>query len=287
MDLSQNTQKTYVLKRNLKEWHTNPETGFLIRRVYGETERFTYHDHDYYEIFLTVSGTIKHYINGKNQSLVPGCLVFIRPSDKHLYVYQNEKNYEFVNVALDPEIIEGMFSYLKNVTDTAEFITSFLPPTARLTVNEVQSFMKKIDSFNAFQQEDIQSKKLKIRTFLLEVFAKHFINNASETKNEVPLWLDITCDKMKKPENFTVGIKRMVELSGKTQEHLARCVKKYFGVTLSEYINDLRLNYAVNLITSTNLKVTDICYEAGFGNISTFYTLFQNKYGVAPKQFRN
>ena len=83
-------------KHQEKEWHVDTQTGFSIRRVYGETERFVFHDHDYYEIFLTISGTIKHYVNGQIQNLDPGCLVFIRPQDKHLYVYQNEKNYEFL-----------------------------------------------------------------------------------------------------------------------------------------------------------------------------------------------
>lgn len=269
-----------------KIWHVNQDTGFTIRRVYGETERFTYHDHDYYEIFLTISGTIKHNINGKTQHLEPGCLVFIRPEDRHLYVYQNEKKYEFVNITLDPELIDGLFAYLNQITDTSLYLSCNLPPITRLSDHDVQSFMKKVDNFNTFQQEDLLEKKIKIRTFLLDVFTKYFVKQNNNAESEVPTWLENVCEQMKKTENFTVGIKRMVELSGKTQEHLARSMQKFYRVTLSEYINDLRLNYAVNLISSTNFKVTEICYEAGFGNISTFYSLFKAKHGISPKKFR-
>ncbi len=275
------------LKHHEKQWHVNRDTGFSIRRVYGETERFSYHDHDYYEIFLTISGTIKHNINGHIQHLEPGCLVFIRPQDRHLYVYQNEKNYEFVNITLDPALIDGLFSYLNPVVETSVFISSELPPSTRLSDHDIQSFLKKVDAFNTFQQEEVVTKKLKIRTFLLDIFSKHFVKHNNNEESEIPVWLEIACEQMKKTENFTAGIKRMVALSGKTQEHLARCMQKYFHVTLSEYINDLRLNYAVNLISNTNLKITDICYEAGFGNISTFYSLFLNKYDVSPKKFRD
>ena len=286
-----NTKSTFPTplsepKHHKKEWHVNLETGFHIRRVYGETERFTFHDHDYFEIFLTISGTIKHYINGQTQYLEPGCLVFIRPSDKHLYVYQNEKNYEFVNITLDPEVIDGLFIYLNPVINTDTFLNKDLPPVVRLADHDMQSFMKKVDAFNTFQQEDILAQKTKIRTFLLDTFVKFFINYENNTQSETPIWLDIVCEQMKKTENFTIGIKRMVELSGKTQEHLARSMQKYYHVTLSEYINDLRLNYAVNLIKNTNLKITDICYEAGFGNISTFYSVFQQKFNISPKKFR-
>lgn len=269
-----------------KKWHLDLKTGFLLRQVYGETEKFIYHTHEFYELFLTVSNTIIHYVNGKIQTLEPGCLVFIRPSDKHLFVYRDEKNYVFINLALEKEIVDGMFDYLSSVSEIAGFLNAPLPPTVRLTNMEKQSFLKKIDDFNVVSQEDIQTKKLKIRSFLLDTFINYFLNRPNEKQSEIPLWLEATCEKMKKPANFSAGIKKMVEISGKSQEYLSRSVKKHYNVTLSEFINELRLNYAVNLITNTNLKITDICYESGFGNMSTFYTLFQKQYGMSPKKFR-
>ena len=270
-----------------KKWHLDEETGFLLRQVYGETERFVYHTHEYYELFLTVSGAITHYINGVTQTLEPGCLVFIRPNDKHLFVYREEKNYAFINLALDSEITERMFNYLNPAKDISEYLTSPLPLTVRLTTAEKQEFMKKIDDFNIVSKEDTTAKKLKIRSFILDVFINYFINRSEKThSDQVPLWLEVTREKMKKPANFVAGIKRMVEISGKSQEHVSRSLKKYYNITLSEFVNDLRLNYAVNLITNTNLKITDICYESGFGNIASFYTLFQKSYGESPKKFR-
>ena len=269
-----------------KKWHLDETTGFLLRQVYGETEKFIYHTHDYYELFLTVSGTITHYVNGLTQIMEPGTLAFIRPSDKHLFVYREEKNYAFINLAFDSEIVDGMVNYLSSAADVYGYLTSAFPPVVKLTTLEKQDFMKRIDDFNVVSNEDVTTKKLKIRSFVLDTFINFFINRSDETPSEIPLWLEITKEKMKKPANFVAGIKRMVEISGKSQEHLSRSLKKYYNTTLSEYINELRLSYAYNLIINTNLKITDICYEAGFGNLASFYTLFQKNYGTSPKNFR-
>ena len=91
---------------------------------------------------------------------------------------------------------------------------------------------------------------------------------------------------MKKPDNFTLGQNRMVEICGKSPEHLSRTMKKYMNVTPTDFINNLKVNYAANLLANTNLKITDICYEAGFGNISYFYMLFNDAYWKTPKDFR-
>lgn len=92
-------------------------------------------------------------------------------------------------------------------------------------------------------------------------------------------------EKMKKPENFIRGSERMLELSGKTREHLSRSMKKYYN-TPTTYINELKLNYAINLMYSSNLSITDICFECGFSNISWFYKLFEREYGISPAKFK-
>lgn len=264
----------------------NTETGFIFRRVYGQTENFIFHTHKFYEVFLTISGNIIHCVNNEIQILEPGCLVFMRPDDIHRYIYKKERNFAFINLAFSREIADGMFAFLNGATDISEFLNSPLPTVVRLTQREMQTLLKKADLFNTVDNDDIITQKLNVRIFLMDIFIKYFIGRKNETRNDMPVWLEETCDRMKKPENFIAGIKRMVEISGKTQEHLARTLKKYCHVSLSQFVNELRLNYAVNLIVNTNLKITDICYEAGFGNISSFYTLFHETYNTSPKKFR-
>ena len=53
-----------ITKKLLAQKHTNSETGFLLRHIYGKTERFSEHTHDFYEIFLTINGNITHFVNG-------------------------------------------------------------------------------------------------------------------------------------------------------------------------------------------------------------------------------
>ena len=273
-------------KKLLSGNHTNPDTGFLLRHIYGKTERFVLHTHEFYEIFLTVSGNIIHSVNGHTQTLEPGCLVLMRPDDVHRYIYRNEPDYEFVNLAIDAKIIDSVRAFLNEAADTEFLFHDDIPTVVRLTGSEMRSYLKKIEYFYTEDNSDIQQRKLRIRSFLTDVFIRYFLKKNPDEQSDVPLWLEETMDKMKKKENFTMGIQRMTEISGKTQEHLARCVKKHYGVTLSRFVNELRINYAVNLMLNTNLSITDICYESGFGNISNFYTNFRDIYNMSPKEFR-
>ena len=50
--------------------------------------------------------------------------------------------------------------------------------------------------------------------------------------------------------------------------------------------NELRLGYAANLLLSSNLSATDICYECGFCNLSWFYNAFEEKFEMSPIEYR-
>ena len=264
----------------------NPNTGYKFHTTYGHTGKTRTHYHEYYEIFLTVKGNVIHCINKTIQILDPGCLVFIRPDDVHGYMYNEGEEYEFVNLAMSIELLEDMIAYIKPAYDCMHMLKSEFPPVSRLTKNETATLLKKLNALNLVQNQNSAEQKLQIRQLILEIFSQYFITRAAISETDLPLWLTETCRLMKKPENFVLGQKRMSEICGKSPEHLSRTMKKYMNLTPTDFINDLKINYAANLLANTNLKISDICYESGFGNISHFYTLFNKAYHKSPKEFR-
>jgi AraC-like DNA-binding protein len=67
--------------------------------------------------------------------------------------------------------------------------------------------------------------------------------------------------------------------------HLCRVFKKATGVTVTNYINDLRVNRACRMLSDGEKNVTQACYECGFENLSYFIQVFRAKMGATPKQW--
>ena len=62
--------------------------------------------------------------------------------------------------------------------------------------------------------------------------------------------------------------------------------RKHCGMTLGEYLTQLRLSQAQRLLATSEAKVVDIAFESGFGSISRFYQVFQRACGQSPKMYR-
>ena len=48
-----------------------------------------------------------------------------------------------------------------------------------------------------------------------------------------------------------------------------------------------KLNYAANQLIHTDSSILDICLDVGFSNLSYFYRIFQEEYGLSPAKFRH
>ena len=65
-----------------------------------------------------------------------------------------------------------------------------------------------------------------------------------------------------------------------------RVFKKEAGISYSEYINNLKLEKAAELLRTGFLSVTEVCEQVGVTNTSYFYTLFKKNFKTTPQHYR-
>mgnify|MGYP005852418207 CR=1 FL=1 len=67
---------------------------------------------------------------------------------------------------------------------------------------------------------------------------------------------------------------------------LAHLFKEQMGITLVDYLTNVRISQAKRLLLSTDKSCTTICFEVGYNNQSYFTRTFKDMVGMTPRQFR-
>jgi AraC-like DNA-binding protein len=62
--------------------------------------------------------------------------------------------------------------------------------------------------------------------------------------------------------------------------------REAMGTTLSGYLNQVRLTEAQHLLLSTRKKIFTVALESGFGSQSRFFSIFRQRFGTTPTQYR-
>lgn len=245
------------------------------------------HCHEFYEIFITDKGSVKHWANGKVQELPEGTLVFIRPDDVHTYVYNPKPNNTtgYINLSFSIDVANNLFSYLSDSFPYKKLLSSSMPPMVILNKTEKKRIISQLNDINALDWNNKTAINLYVKSLLADIFVRHFFFDFSVSNSDYPFWFANLLKEMEDPKNFVAGTKRMIELSKKSRDHLARTVRKYLNLSLTEYINNLRINYAANLLLNSNYSIIDICFLCGFQNLGYFYKVFKKNYDMSPAKF--
>lgn len=244
------------------------------------------HTHEFFEIFLLIDGRIEHVVNGRHIILSAGSMTLIRPDDAHYYRPVPGCTCQVINLAIARRAIYDLLAYLGEGFQAQRILDLELPPMVNLTPPDKQRVQAKLEQLHRIPIENSTAKRTALRMLLFELMALYVPISVHEAKSDMPGWLKRSCEEMQKPQNLILGVPRMLELAAVSPEHLSRTVRKFLHRTPTNYINDLRLTYAANLLTHGDRSIVDIAAEVGFDSLSYFYTLFKTQYGQTPRQFR-
>lgn len=73
---------------------------------------------------------------------------------------------------------------------------------------------------------------------------------------------------------------------GVATAYLQRLFKQVSGMTIMEYINDMRFKRSKYLLTHTKLSIADVSENAGFGSRQRLSQIFRDKERCSPGQYR-
>lgn len=83
-----------------------------------------------------------------------------------------------------------------------------------------------------------------------------------------------------------ITLKTASRLIGMSESGFAKFFKRNMDCSFNDYLIDLRIDLACDLLGTTDDKIIDICYKAGFNNLSNFNRQFKKRKKVTPRQYR-
>jgi AraC-like DNA-binding protein len=83
-----------------------------------------------------------------------------------------------------------------------------------------------------------------------------------------------------------IRLNTLADIAGMSPSAFSRFFKLHTGRNLSDYIIDMRLDYASRRLVDTSDGVAEICFACGFNNLSNFNRLFKKHKGCSPSKFR-
>jgi AraC-like DNA-binding protein len=93
-------------------------------------------------------------------------------------------------------------------------------------------------------------------------------------------------DRMDAASQQEWPVRRLARVSGVSEAHFARSFKDAFGVPPHRYLLTRRIERATALLRDTDLSITEVAFQAGWGSMGTFGRTFRDVTGESPGAMR-
>ncbi|MET7337932.1 AraC family transcriptional regulator [Nonomuraea sp. NPDC005650] len=256
-----------------------PYHAALVPVKGGRRDRPEPHSHaDFHELVLVTAGAGAQRVGEAELPLRAGDLVLVRPHDRHEFA--SDGGMRFVNIAFPSERWRA-FADLAGLAGPADWDRRELPLSARADLDgpAAAGFARVLAAYSGVP------RVLDLVGLLTAVVP--LLEAADGTAVDArPGWLVSACLAMRREENLREGLPRLQALAAVSPGHLARSMRRHYGCTPIGFVAGRRLEHAALLLTTTTEGIGRIAQRCGFSGQSYFGRLFQERYGMAPRCYR-
>jgi len=279
---------------HLEQIILNQYESFFIGIFQDNLEKSTWHYHNNYEISFITEGSGKRIVADSIEEFQLGDLVFIGRNLPHVWIADKEtrtpsnRSLEMVFLQFTTEVLGSQllvlpeFKYVAKALDLSERGIQIVGQT----LNEVSELMLQMPYLIGFERMLHFFKMMDIigkSDSNIQLASKEYLKTRFKTGNKRIATIH---EYLMNHYREEINLKKLAELVSMAEGSLCRFFKMNMGITIFEYLNQIKTDFACKLLMDNDLSILEVCLDSGFNNLSHFNKQFRKSTGVPPTEYR-
>lgn len=239
------------------------------------------HSHNELEIIHIIDGKGIIKIGNKEHRVKKGDTYAINFNEAHEYIGTKDHllcliiqiSHNFIKDYF-PTFKELYFDNSKPLKTTKEFIL--------LIYNLALTYFKQDSIYELLVMKDI-TELITYLTDNLSYELNTYTQNDKDRASRMLRWQNYIDEHL----NEILSLSDLARLEDLTETYISHLFTEYFGITFYDYINNLRFEKALSIISDKSLSIYDIALECGFSDPKYLNKQFIKYYGCSAREFRN
>lgn len=258
------------------------------------------HMHDYIQIAYVMKGVCSHQFRGKSLTVGKGDIFIIPPGIEHSLNAFEGKEFEIVLVDFMPFLVhdelqsfsDSITWYMRNhehVDNSSEWLQPWLHISKDKQLLVEQLLLDIQDEFEHRDQGYEFSTRINLVKLLILIDRESRKSIKRPASNPVRLQerpfgcvIQYICD------NFgqDIPLEKAAELASMTPAYFSHAFKKETGQSFVEFVHEVRIERAMELIRQGVHTMTQVCFQVGFRHLSHFIRTFKKRTGLTPTEYK-
>ena len=273
----------------------NPNESFYIGVFQDNLEKGTWHYHHKLELSFVTEGKGKRIVGDSIEDFGPGDMIFIGAKLPHVWIaeqnifgLENARSLESVYLQFGQDILPEEILKLPeliHVKKALKLSERGVHITGD-TLNEVSRLMLELpyeDNFTRMIYFYQIMNAIGRSSSNILLASENYVNRRFKSTN-----VRITKIHEYLMSNFheDVNLEQIARLVHMVSGSLCRFFKAETGMTIFDYLNKIKVDYACSLLLNKDLSIAEIALDCGFNNLSHFNKQFKKIMDITPSLYR-
>lgn len=279
------------LLNNMYEQLSFYPDGYINVSLQNNNEAFSKHWHKEAEIILPLEGSLNINVSMTPYTLNKNDVLFVYPGELH-ELEKSDNNYIM--------IVQFPFDLLNDLNDIKPSIP--ILKSVKLITEDKDSDIHKVIISYLMDIRDLFLNKNEFACASMYADLIHiFIQVAKKYTKISAMFPDTDIDKGREyiikftkildyiNENYAteISLESVADSAGYSKFHFSRLFRQFTNMSFNDYVNNVRISKAENLLISGRHSITEVASLSGFNSLSTFNRNFKLAKKCSPKEFVN
>lgn len=247
------------------------------------THKTELHCHKEPEIVYVTNGIAECQKDGEKFLLFPGQFMFFNSEEVHIVAPKKGNSTNIIIVQLSYEYMRLFNTSIDEVT----FFTNksqLAQEQLSMVLDQLANINHKKDNYERLLLASIVNKICYILfTYCIEKKAN---SGVATTSNAELAYTKIAIAYINENFRNKITLPELSKLVNLSPSYFSKYFKSVTQVNFTEYLANLRLEYALHDVTLNNVNVSDAAKQNGFANVKAFITQCKKVYGYTPAQYK-
>ncbi len=250
--------------------------------------RFYWHYHAEYELFVPIDFNGSYLVGDRTGECGPGHAIVLGPNVPHSFNHVEMPKARPVQSAyclgfsLASPFIAGLRRHVDFTALEHECAHGLL-----IQGDDTDKILAILDGFADAGKLEQASRFLRILDLLLTASRRSTLctvpfNVTRHDESKV----NLACKYLNQKSFERIDFEELAQLLRMRKPNLCRFFKNTMGMTITDYVNTLRVRRACLALVGSTQNISEIAYDCGFESLSTFNRTFRKLRSMNPTEFR-
>lgn len=263
---------------------------YLFRGMRTKEEIEAPHTHEFIEIMYVLDGTVDQWVDGVCYETKHGDMIILDYGTTH--AFEGKTDFSYINVCFSPDLGNG--AEMNGENALAHLSVSSLRRILEIMTEPRLSFFgserKEIEDIFVAMRRERRSKRSnwgQITEGYLNILFSRMLRKAEESAARAldDVWVELS-EYIDSNLDADLSLSTLSKRCFYNPSYFSRAFKEKFQMSLVEYVNRKRVDYAIELLEKSEFSIDVVSAKAGFSDRSSFYRAFAKYVKSSPSDYR-